>query len=209
VTLPIFDAERLRRVRKRHGRKMAKYFVGSVIAFIVSTVAFGVAFGAGLLGSKGASLTASAFGAIVNYFLNRNWAWGKRGRADVRRELIPYWRTVIITAVAAAVVTGAVNAILRDLDTARSVRTIVNTVAFVATYGVAFLFKYRMFDRLFGTHHRRRDQPAVDRPAADELTADASVPAPPAQVTLVDPAEAAGARRQPASRMSSGAASLD
>jgi putative flippase GtrA len=183
---------------------MAKYFVGSVIAFFVSTVTFGVGFGTGLLGSKGASLTASAAGAIVNYFLNRNWAWGKRGRADVRRELIPYWRTVIVTAIAAAVVTGAVNAVLRDMDTARAVRTVVNTIAFVATYGIAFLFKYRMFDRLFGGHHARRD--AV---ASEQLTADASAPSAPAQVTLVDPVEASRAGRQPASRMSSGAPSME
>jgi putative flippase GtrA len=195
VTIPLFNAKRLRSVRKRHGRRMAKYFIGSVIAFFVSTATFGVAFGTGLLGSKGASLTASATGAIVNYFLNRNWAWGVRGRADVRRELIPYWRTVIVTAIAAALVTGAVNAVMRDMGTDRSVRTVVNTIAFVATYGIAFLFKYRMFDRLFRGHHRRRDEPAIDvvRPSA------------PVQVSVVDPVEGGSALRQPASRMSSGA----
>ena len=202
MTLPNLSAERLRGVRKRHGRRMAKYFVGSVIAFVVSTATFGVAFGTGLLGSKGASLTASATGAIVNYFLNRNWAWGKRGRADMRRELIPYWRTVVLTAIAAAVVTGAVNAILRDMDTARSVRTVVNTIAFVATYGVAFLFKYRMFDRLFGGHHHRRHgQPAGD----DTVSADDTVPGAPTQVALVDPVETPGAGRQPASGMAASA----
>jgi putative flippase GtrA len=198
VTLFIFDAKRLRSVRRRHGRKMAKYFVGSVIAFVVSTVTFSVAFGFGLLGSKGASLTASALGAIVNYFLNRKWAWGQRGRADVRRELIPYWRTVILTAVAAALVTGAVNAIMRDMDIARSVRTVCNTIAFVGTYGFAFLFKYRMFDRLFGGHHRRHGESTVAR----------EVPPPaPTQVTLVEPVEPRSSLRQPASRMSSGATS--
>lgn len=193
MTLPNLSAERLRGVRRRHGRRMAKYFVGSVIAFVVSTVTFGVAFGTGLLGSKGASLTASATGAIVNYFLNRNWAWGKRGRADMRRELIPYWRTVILTAIAAALVTGAVNAILRDMDAARSVRTVLNTIAFVATYGIAFLFKYRMFDRLFGSHHRRHDQPA------------AAATGTPTQVALVDPVVSAGAGRQPASGIAASA----
>ena len=184
MSLSTFNAERLRGVRKRHGRRMAKYFVGSVIAFVVSTVTFGVAFGTGLLGSKGASLTASATGAIVNYFLNRNWAWGKRGRADMRAELIPYWRTVILTAIAAALVTGAVNAILRDMEVVRSVRTVVNTIAFVTTYGVAFLFKYRMFDRLFGGHrwHDQRATAGVARP-----------------VSLVDAVQNPGGVPQPAS----------
>src|SRR5205814_5450973 len=104
-------------------------------------------FGVGLLGSKGASLTASATGALANYFLNRNWTWGRRGRADVRRELIPYWRTVVLSAIVAAAVTGGVNALLRHLHADRPVRTLVNTIAFVGTYGVLFLVKYRLFDR--------------------------------------------------------------
>jgi len=170
----VFTRERMRELRQVHGRKMAKYLAGSVMAAVVSTVTFAVTFGVGLLGSKGASLTASGTGAIANYFLNRNWAWGRRGRADVRKELIPYWRTVIVTAVAAALVTGAVNAVLRDLDTARSLRTLINTVAFVGTYGALFLVKYRLFDRLFAGSARRRH--SHEQPPASSVTLPGDIP---------------------------------
>jgi putative flippase GtrA len=28
---------------------------------------------------------------IPSYYLNRMWAWGKRGRSHFRNEVIPYW----------------------------------------------------------------------------------------------------------------------
>src|SRR5205814_7055913 len=94
--------------------------------------------------------TASATGAVANYFLNRRWTWQRRGRADFRKELVPYWATVVITALIAAAATGFVNAIVREHTDNRSVRTLVNTVTFLAVYAVSFVVKYVVFDRLFG-----------------------------------------------------------
>lgn len=146
------DASRIRRAYDEHGIRMAKYLTGSVIAMVVSTVTFAATFGPGVLGSKGASLAASTTGAVANYFLNRRWAWGLRGRANVRRELLPYWTTVIVIAVVAAIVTGSVNAIVREYTDHRGVRTMVNTAAFLGTYGVSFTVKYGIFNRLFRRH---------------------------------------------------------
>lgn len=141
--------DRARRLRAEHGRKMAKYFAGSIAATLVSTGTFMGTFGPGLLGSKSASLAASATGAVTNYFLNRNWTWERRGRASFRRELLPYWATVVTTALVAALVTGGVNAIVRHYSSDRTLRTLINTCAFLAVYGGSFLVKYRLFDRLF------------------------------------------------------------
>jgi putative flippase GtrA len=141
--------ERLVQLRAQHALKMLRYLTGSVVATVVSTVTFLVTFGPGLLGSRGASLSASATGAVANYFLNRRWTWQRRGRADVRRELLPYWATVVATALVAAVATGFVNAIVRDHTDNRSVRTLVNTLTFLGVYAVSFVVKYVVFDRLF------------------------------------------------------------
>lgn len=148
----LYTRDDVRRHFDEHGVRLAKYLTGSIIAMLVSTATFMGTFGPGLLGSKGASLTASATGAIVNYFLNRNWTWGQRGRGNFQREVVPYWTTVIITAIAAALVTDVVNAITRSITHDRPIRTVVNTAAFLATYGVSFLLKYRIFNRLFSGH---------------------------------------------------------
>ena len=140
----------VRRFAVEHHIRITKYFFGSVLSGIISAVTFMAMFGPGFLGSKGASLTASATGAISGYFLNRHWTWGRRGRAHFRTELMPYWTTVVLTAIAAALVTHAVNAYVRGITDDRLIRTLVNTVAFVGTYGVSFVLKYAVFHRLFG-----------------------------------------------------------
>ena len=155
----------VRRFAVEHHIRITKYFVGSVLSGVVSAITFVATFGPGFLGSKGASLTASATGAIAGYFLNRNWTWGRRGRAHFRKEVVPYWTTVVLTAIAAAVVTGTVNAIVRDMTSDRLIRTLINTVAFVGTYGLSFVLKYGLFHRLFG------ERPSSDEPAADSARA--------------------------------------
>ncbi len=140
--------------------RKAKYLVGSILASVVSSLTFVAMFGPGLLGAKGSSLVASATGAVAAYFLRRRWAWGRRGRANFRAEVVPYWTTVAVTAIAAAVVIDFVNAIVRDATADRFVRTTVNTMAFIGTYAATFVFKYRVFDRLFtrGQNDEGRDQ---------------------------------------------------
>lgn len=156
----------VRRFAIEHHIRITKYFFGSVLSGIISALTFIAMFGPGFLGSKGASLVASATGAISGYFLNRHWTWGKRGKAHFRKEVVPYWTTVILTAIAAALVTGAVNAYVREQTSDRLIRTIVNTVAFVGTYGVSFVLKYGLFHRLFGDHRDPVEEAAADNARA-------------------------------------------
>jgi putative flippase GtrA len=152
---------------------MGRYFAGSVICTVISAVTFMVAFGFGLLGSRGASLLSSATGAVAGYWLNRTWAWGRRGRADVRRELVPYWTTIIVTAIAAALVTGAVNHVVAGITDHRGVRTLFDTAAFLGTYLVSFIVKYVVFNRVFAGS--AAGAPGADGPAGGEPAADDGV----------------------------------
>jgi len=156
----------LKRVREQHGRKMFRYLTGSVVATVVSTITFIATFGPALLGSRGASLAASATGAIANYFLNRQWTWQRQGRASVRHELVPYWATVVVTAVLAALCTGAVNALVRQHTDDRALRTAINTITYLAVYALSFVVKYLIFDRLF-ERAAAREELVLDSPADD------------------------------------------
>jgi len=165
------SASRAKAILDAHGIRMAKYLTGSVVAMVVSTVTFMGLFGPGILGSKGASLTASATGAIVNYFMNRRWTWGRTGRGNLRREVAPYWGTVIVTAIAAAGATWGANEFTKMLTPDRAVRTVVNTGVFLAVYGLSFLVKYRIFDRIFKAATLDDDVSAVDITAVEPAAA--------------------------------------
>jgi putative flippase GtrA len=132
-----------RRVRLPSWLRFSRYVAGSAICFVVSEIVFVALFWPGLLGSKGAAVAASIAGIIPGYFLNRSWTWGRKGKSDFWREVVPYWATALISTVLAALGTGAANAIFADEE--RSVRTVINAVAYMLVYGVLFVAKYVVF----------------------------------------------------------------
>jgi len=88
-----------------------RYSVGSVVAVVTSEVTFVLCYGTGWLGTTAASVVAFLAGAVPNYVLNRSWAWERRGRLNVSREVILYAVVSIVSLVSAAVVTGWVSRI--------------------------------------------------------------------------------------------------
>ena len=151
MSTPVTTAETERAPAAMSGRpwrgRLSRYTVGSVICFGVAEIAFFVLFGTGALGARGASVSASVIGVIPGYFLNRQWTWGRRGRSDFVREVLPYWATALLSAIAAAAATGAANhAVLGD---PRAERTVINGAAYMVTYGVIFVAKFVLFERLF------------------------------------------------------------
>jgi putative flippase GtrA len=137
---------------KQLWRRMFRYTAGSLICFGVSEATFVALFWPHILGARSASIAASIAGIIPGYPLNRNWTWGRKGKSDLWREIIPYWATALISTLLAAAVIGAVNNAFSQYN--RDIRTAINATAYLATYGIIFIAKYLLFDRiLFHPNH--------------------------------------------------------
>jgi putative flippase GtrA len=137
-------------VARRHLRlptwlRFSRYTIGSIICFGVSELVFVALFAPDLLGARGAAIVASIAGIIPGYFLNRSWTWGRRGRSDFWREVVPYWATALISTLIAALGTGLANALFADQP--RGIRTIINATAYMVIYGVLFVAKFVIFQR--------------------------------------------------------------
>jgi putative flippase GtrA len=126
----------------------ARYTAGSVVAGLISEATFLALYGPRLVGAGAASVAAFVAGAVPNYLMNRRWAWARRDRASVRRELLPYAAIVVASALLAAWLTGLVAANVDRLTAARGLQVVIVNAAFLATYGVMFLIKFVLFDRL-------------------------------------------------------------
>jgi putative flippase GtrA len=152
-------------VRIRRGSRrppwllLSRYTIGSIVCFGVSEVVFIALFGPNLLGARGASIVASVAGVIPGYLLNRSWTWGRRGPSSFWREVVPYWTTALLSTAIAALVTGAVNAACQG--DGRMIRTVINAAAYMCTYGVLFVVKFAIFQRLFAGPVNRADVPAA------------------------------------------------
>jgi putative flippase GtrA len=136
-------------LRQRPGvQRFWRYALGSVVAFVASEIAFLSVYGSGLGSPQVATLWAFAAGIPVNYVLNRRWAWKRRGRPSLVREILPYAIVIASGIVASAAGTGAVDAWLQSASLHRFVRIALVGLAFAAINGGLFLAKYVLLDRL-------------------------------------------------------------
>lgn len=86
-----------------------------------------------------ANLVAVSAGAVPAYMLNRYWVWGRSGRNRLWGEVVPFWA---LTLAGGAGSTLAVNA--ADHGDNSGLLVLVN----LGTYGVLWLFKFFVLDRL-------------------------------------------------------------
>lgn len=164
-------------IRGPLGRTLTRYTVGSVIAMVVSEIALLLVFGLHIGGARTASGAAWVSGAIANYFLNRNWAWERRGRAHPGKELLPYWATAVAGLLLSMWATHEATRLAPQVSGDHTVVTALVGAAYLVTYGVLFVAKFLLFHYVIFTDRRPRTDPSAEgperpRPAAE--TAEAS-----------------------------------
>jgi putative flippase GtrA len=144
-------------IRGPLGRTLTRYFVGSVLAMIVSEATLLLVYGLHAGGARFAAVAAWATGAVVNYFLNRNWAWRRRGRAHPGRELLPYWATNIAGLLLSVWATHEAGALAPRVSADHTVATGLVGAAYLATYGFLFVAKFLLFHYVIFTERPTRD----------------------------------------------------
>ncbi len=128
---------------------MARYLAGSVVATVCSEVVFVLLYGPAGAGTTLSSLLGWLAGAIPNYWLNRRWAWRRTGPVSLRRELVPYVAIIVVTLLLAVVATGAADHLVGSLDLSDRQRWAVVGGTFLGVYGVVFVLRFALLDRLF------------------------------------------------------------
>lgn len=104
-----------------------------------------------------ANIVAVSLGSIPAYYLNRMWVWGKRGRSQVMREIVPFWGFAFAGLILSSFAV-ALAARITDVN-------IVANIANIAAFGVLWVVKFFVFDSLmFGAGHHHND-------TSDDLTA--------------------------------------
>jgi putative flippase GtrA len=149
-----------RPVRAGLSHKVLRYGAGSVVATVCSQSTFLLVYGVLGASTTLASVLAWFAGAVPNYWMNRSWTWGQRGRPSFRRELLPYAGIILGTLVLAILATSGMARILDGTSVSHGVRTLVVSGTYFLVYAVMFVFRFVLFDRLFA-------QPAAS-PEPDE-----------------------------------------
>lgn len=136
------------------GKKAIKYTLVSVISVMVSLIAFVLLNGVIKLAAVPSNILAVTAGGVPSYWLNRRWAWGKSGRSHLWKEVLPFW-TLAFAGLALSTwwVALAEDWGMDHLDS-HALRTVCNAAANLAAFGVLWIGKFVIFNKLmFVDHH--------------------------------------------------------
>jgi putative flippase GtrA len=165
---PVERLERLWRLyHTPSGRKMFRYVAQSAITTVFSFLVLGFVYGVLRLWTEVPSTVfANVVATVPSYFLNRNWVWGKRGRSHVFKEVVPFWLASIAGIVLSIfTATGARHIGIEYFPHHHGLRTVLVEVANLAAFGILWIAKFVLFNKLF--HHH-----AI--PGLDEASAEAA-----------------------------------
>lgn len=129
--------------------KVFRYAAGSGVATVCSEVTFLLAYGVFDASPAVASGVGWLAGAVPSYWLNRTWTWRRRGRPSITREVLPYVAIVLGTLLVATVATSVVHGVLEGAQVSAGVRLVLVSGTFLAVYGLMFLLRFFLLDRLF------------------------------------------------------------
>lgn len=111
-----------------------------------------------------ASTAATAIATLPSYHLNRKWAWGKSGPSHMWREVVPFWVLAFIGwGFSTYSVKLTETAVGRHHDL---VGTGLIALAYIGSYGVLWIVKFVVINKLLFVHHHQAEgqTPAAPTP---------------------------------------------
>jgi putative flippase GtrA len=141
------------RAKSPSGRKAIKYTLVSAISVVVTLVAFVVLNGVFRVDAVVSNILSVTAGGVPSFWLNRRWAWGKTGKSHIWKEHLPFW-VMNFTGLALSTwwVALAESWGLDHLDS-HALRTMCNAGATLAAFGVLWIGKFMIFNKLFHVEH--------------------------------------------------------
>src|SRR4051812_39349300 len=100
--------------------------------------------------------------SVPVFLLNKYWVWGKRGKAHMRREVLPFWLFTVAGWILSSL---AVYLVVRftknpDVESLKDGNKYAVQAANIAGFGVLWVLKYMFLDKIMfgGEHHTPYDE---------------------------------------------------
>jgi putative flippase GtrA len=139
-----------------------RYSMASAVSVAVSLVC--LVFFNGVLGWSAwvSSTAATAIATVPSYELNRKWAWGKSGRSHVLKEVAPFWALAFIGWGCSTLAVHWMEGIAKHHHYSHLLRTSTVAVVYVGAFGVLWVAKFVIFNKILFVHHPEDLPPALD-----------------------------------------------
>lgn len=148
----------LERSRTPAGRKMVRYSLVSVVSVIVSQVVLFLA--QSLWSARTSNIVAVCVSAVPSYYLNRAWAWGKTGKSHLMKEIVPFWSLALLGLVFSTWAADFAESNAHHFTTSDLGAKLIVNAAALGAFGVLWVGKFFIFNRLLFVHQPERPVPA-------------------------------------------------
>jgi putative flippase GtrA len=149
-------------LRTPEGRKLLRYSMVSVVAVSVSVVALAIFHGLLNWSAFWSNVGATAVAAVPSYELNRKWAWGKSGKSHLWKEVVPFWVLAFIGLAFSTYWAVAADSLAKHHHLSHLARTVVVEGAVISAFGVLWVGKFIIFNKILFVHHPQDLEPALD-----------------------------------------------
>ena len=140
------------------GQKLFRYSMASVVAVIVSNLLLLLFVGVINMGEVLASTLATSISAIPSYEMNRKWAWGKKGKSHLVKEVLPFWGLALLGWAFSTVAVWWMGRVAKHDHFSHGAKTLAILAVYFAAFGVLWVGKFVIFNSvMFATHHHERD----------------------------------------------------
>ncbi|MBI2708913.1 MAG: GtrA family protein [Actinobacteria bacterium] len=143
----------LEHAKSEAGRRAIRYSMTSAIG-VAGTQVFLAVFQ--FLGWQPvvANLVAVTLMSVPAFVLNKRWVWGKRGKAHMRREVVPFWLFTVAGWILSTIAVAKVP----------SGNKLAVQAANIAGFAVLWVLKYLFLDKImFGPHHHTPYDEDIER----------------------------------------------
>jgi putative flippase GtrA len=130
-------------------RYTAVSVISTAVSFGVLAIVFGVLH---LWGEVGSTVFANVCATVPSYYLNRKWVWKKGGRSHLMKEIVPFWAMSAIGIVVSIVGASIARHVGAEHHFSHLQQTALVLLANVLSFGIFWVLKYMLFNRLFHVH---------------------------------------------------------
>ena len=132
------------------GLKLLRYTAVSAISALISICILTIVYGVLRLWSEVWSvLFSNVMAGFPSYYLNRRWVWGKGGRSHLWREVLPFW-VMSLTGIGFALYTATLaHEFAQSHHLNHLARTVLVVGSNAAAFGIVWLLKFMILNRLF------------------------------------------------------------
>jgi putative flippase GtrA len=105
---------------------------------------------------------ATAAGTIPSYELNRKWAWGKTGKSHLWKEVVPFWVLAFIGLAVSTWWAVMAESLAKSHHFSHSNQTAVVELAVISAFGVLWIAKYAVINKVLFVHRHVELEPAFE-----------------------------------------------